>query len=228
MSAAAPSSFSSNPSGEYSFCVICLTDVTPGASLPEEQSIETRCRHVFHQFCLNQWLASALSEGKCPSCRQIAFPEPLIENVAPQVAAYAYPARHYDQPIYQERIAGGMGPPPDPFKELKKYQFPVENNSLKDALEKLRTEIASEFLNKRANLSFDFTAYKFIPTDFTKTQLFLPNICDLIQPVQLDLSPLQADINVALLIQDLPPLVQSKPPGCLKRILSYLPCFNRK
>lgn len=50
-------------------CPICFADFEPVAGF---QVLETKCKHVFHWECLEQWVAKAGKES-CPVCRSKVF-----------------------------------------------------------------------------------------------------------------------------------------------------------
>lgn len=61
--------------GKEETCGICrqLKDgCCGGASFPGEDCpvVAGKCKHSFHLLCIEQWLNSKGSEGKCPLCRQ--------------------------------------------------------------------------------------------------------------------------------------------------------------
>lgn len=46
-------------------CAICLNEFDEGA-----EAVETQCRHLFHEECLNHWLEK---QERCPLCREAVF-----------------------------------------------------------------------------------------------------------------------------------------------------------
>lgn len=59
-------------------CSICFENA--------EIRVRTRCNHVFHQTCLDQWLSTPGSNGRCAVCRFVlALPVPgqLFEDLDP-------------------------------------------------------------------------------------------------------------------------------------------------
>lgn len=56
-------------------CSICFENA--------EIRIRTRCSHIFHQACLDQWLTTPGSNGRCPVCRfalRLPMPGQLFED----------------------------------------------------------------------------------------------------------------------------------------------------
>jgi hypothetical protein len=53
---------------EQSQCSICMEQFTEG-----EQLVSLRCKHLYHESCVRQWLQR---RGNCPNCRTLAI-EPI-------------------------------------------------------------------------------------------------------------------------------------------------------
>jgi hypothetical protein len=74
------------------------------------------CLHIFHQECIDPWLASALGNGQCPLCRSAVSPlvdRPAAPALAPLPAAPAVPVA---------AAPAAVVPDPDPVHQsIKKY-----------------------------------------------------------------------------------------------------------
>ena len=68
------------PDSEYT-CLICLTDKSDEV-LDPAKVLMTACGHLFHRFCIKEWVKSASTEltgyNRCPACRTeiVAFHGP--------------------------------------------------------------------------------------------------------------------------------------------------------
>ncbi|KAH7429271.1 hypothetical protein KP509_09G039400 [Ceratopteris richardii] len=51
---------------EGSECAVCLSTLHEN----DELHILSPCNHAFHADCIREWIASNLSSGRCPTCRQ--------------------------------------------------------------------------------------------------------------------------------------------------------------
>lgn len=55
-----------NPNANNDLCSVCLDDMRPR----EPSIVEmTKCRHTFHQDCIDRWLTI---HSTCPICRHVA------------------------------------------------------------------------------------------------------------------------------------------------------------
>ncbi|SMQ45713.1 unnamed protein product [Zymoseptoria tritici ST99CH_1A5] len=56
-------------------CSICSTELegTCGCHFPGNDCPITigQCTHIFHMHCIDNWLGSSASQGRCPLCRQV-------------------------------------------------------------------------------------------------------------------------------------------------------------
>jgi len=73
-------------SGESSECVVCLEVLGKGG---EEDRLS--CKHLFHSFCIRQWVAE---KGTCPVCRHPADIMDLLSECPNQIPRSAVIARH--------------------------------------------------------------------------------------------------------------------------------------
>jgi hypothetical protein len=79
-------------------CPIC-TDAWNSDTCPV---IETKCRHIFHDSCLRQWLYDEASPNTCPTCRAVCFHQPSTQ------ATLIQPPTHHADYVSDPRLEADL------------------------------------------------------------------------------------------------------------------------
>ncbi|CDW89357.1 xaa-pro aminopeptidase [Stylonychia lemnae] len=82
--------------GNQTDCVICFEEY-----LPESVVRQTKCKHIFHDQCLMEWVRNKLDKPDCPTCRQDILIE-IINDENPNRLNFVIEPTEQNQVIVQQ------------------------------------------------------------------------------------------------------------------------------